>query len=99
MTVGPSQPPAEHPTTAPHWSGAAPLALELRGVTRFRGDRRILGPLDLTITGTETVAVLGANGAGKSTLLNIAATIALPSAGEIRVGGVDARKEDRKSVV
>ena len=43
--------------------------LEIRGVTKAFGDRRVLRGIDLEIAEHEAVAVIGASGSGKSTLL------------------------------
>ncbi len=45
--------------------------------------------LDLQVSKSEVLAVVGASGSGKSTLLNILAGYDTPSAGEIRVGDKD----------
>jgi NitT/TauT family transport system ATP-binding protein len=46
-----------------------------------------LGPLDLTITPGERLALLGPSGVGKSTLLNLIAGLAQPQRGRIVIGG------------
>lgn len=58
--------------------------LSLDGVEQRAADgRRLLGPLDLRLTGPERVAVTGANGAGKTTLLRLIAGTEAPSAGRV----------------
>lgn len=49
---------------------------------------RLLGPVDLRLA-ERRVAVVGANGSGKSTLARLLNGLVLPSAGHVRVDGLD----------
>jgi heme exporter protein A len=66
-------------TTAP--------AIELRGLSRYFGERTALRDLTLTVPAGTTLAVLGRNGAGKSTLLRILASLLRPHSGDVEVFG------------
>jgi len=57
--------------------------LELHGISKRYGKRKILDHVDLVLRPGETVGVLGPNGAGKSTLLSILAGRLLADQGEI----------------
>jgi polar amino acid transport system ATP-binding protein len=57
--------PGGDPAQAP---GAAPV-LEVRGVSKSFGERRVLRGVDLTVREHKAVALIGASGSGKSTLL------------------------------
>ncbi len=46
--------------------------------------RRIVGPVDLTLTGPERVAVTGPNGAGKTTLLRLITGDLAPTSGQVQ---------------
>ena len=59
--------------------------LSLNDVSVRRGDRIILGPLNVSIAQGERWVVLGPNGAGKSTLLQILATKMFPTQGIVKV--------------
>ena len=71
---------------------AAPL-VAIRGLSKHyvRGEQVIpvLVNIDLDIAAGEYIALMGPSGSGKSTLLNLIAGIDKPSAGEIRVAGID----------
>lgn len=58
-------------------------------------DAPALGPVSLEIAQGQTVALLGPNGSGKSTLARLTNALFLPSAGVVRVDGIDTRDETR----
>jgi len=82
--------------TSDRTDAAAPARqplVAIRGVSKHyvRGDQAIpvLSGIDLDVYAGDFVALMGPSGSGKSTLLNLVAGIDKPSAGEIRVAGVD----------
>jgi len=80
----------DRPDAAP---GAPRPLVAIRNVAKYyvRGDQIIpvLVDIDLDVFAGDYVALMGPSGSGKSTLLNLIAGIDKPSAGEIRVAGVD----------
>lgn len=63
--------------------------IEITDLYKFFGERRAVGPLSCSIADGEIVGLLGLNGAGKTTTLRILACDLLPSAGTVRVDGLD----------
>ena len=67
--------------------------LQVKGVHKHfgSGERRVdvLRGVDLTLSGQESIAVVGASGVGKSTLLHILGTLERPSAGDVIYEGVN----------
>ena len=57
-----------------------------------RGDRTVLGPVDLELT-ERRITVVGANGSGKSTLLRLLNGLVLPTSGSVAVDGLDTRRD------
>ncbi|WP_435068024.1 ABC transporter ATP-binding protein [Haloplanus sp. C73] len=68
-------------------------AIELDGVTKRFGDVTAVSDLDLTVPEGEVFGFLGPNGAGKSTTINMLLDFVRPTAGEVRVLGLDAERE------
>ena len=63
------------------------------GLRKTFGATLVLEDVTLDVPAGQCLAVLGPNGAGKTTLLRILATLARPSAGTLRIDGVDALRE------
>jgi putative ABC transport system ATP-binding protein len=64
--------------------------LELRGVRRhYPGGVRALDGVSLDVATGELVAVVGPSGSGKTTLLQVMGTLDRPTAGDVRLDGVD----------
>ena len=64
--------------------------LELIEVVKsYPGGVQALRGVDLAVCGGELCAIVGPSGSGKSTLLHIMGTLERPSAGVVRIAGVD----------
>ncbi len=64
---------------------------EVRFAYRRASDRTVLPEFSLHVPAGQTVALVGATGAGKSTLAKLAARFYDPTAGAVRLDGVDLR--------
>lgn len=71
--------------------------LSVRGLERRYGERTALQGLDLRISRGEVLGLLGPNGAGKTTCLQILSGNLSPTAGEVRVCGLDLRRRPRQA--
>ncbi len=73
-------------------NSAEPI-LQVKGLYKHfgSGERRVdvLCGIDLTLSGEESIAVVGASGVGKTTLLHILGTLERPSSGEVIYEGVN----------
>jgi heme exporter protein A len=67
-----------------------PAALEVEHLSKRFGSTLALDDLTWTVERGAAVALFGPNGAGKTTVLRVCATLLRPSAGSVRVFGLDA---------
>lgn len=87
----------EQTTTAPHRVGPDPgghdLAIEVRGLRRTYGRGadafEAVRGIDLAVPTGTLHALLGVNGAGKTSALDVLEGLAEPTAGEVRILGLD----------
>ncbi len=73
-------------------SREASAVIQVRNLTKSFGTRKALVGVNLDIAAGEFVALVGPNGAGKTTLLRILATLSRPTAGSVRIAGLDSMK-------
>lgn len=74
---------------------SAPI-IAARGLTRRFGAFTAVDGVDLSVAPGEIFAFLGANGSGKSTTIRMLIGLLEPTAGAIRVDGVDVRAQPRE---
>jgi ABC-2 type transport system ATP-binding protein len=65
------------------------MEIAARGLSRRFGEHRALEGVDLEVPAGTIFGLLGANGAGKTTFIRLVTGYLLPSAGTLRVGGLD----------
>jgi ABC-type nitrate/sulfonate/bicarbonate transport system ATPase subunit len=70
--------------------------IDFREICRDFGELRAAGPISLSVSRGEFVAVVGPSGCGKSTLLNMVAGMLRPSAGEVYYDGVPVTGPNRR---
>lgn len=63
--------------------------IELEHVTKKYGNKVAVNDLSLAVPAGELFAFLGPNGAGKTTTIKMMCGLLFPSAGRVRVGGLD----------
>ena len=66
--------------------------IEINGLVKDYGTRRVLNDLSLQIHAGEIVGLLGVNGAGKSTLIKCLLDLIEADAGEIKLFGISHRQ-------
>jgi ABC-2 type transport system ATP-binding protein len=67
-------------------------AIEIRGVGKRFGRKSVLDGFSMSVPAGQTFAFLGRNGAGKTTAIRMLLGLIKPDSGEIRVLGIDPRK-------
>ncbi|MEU5151079.1 thiol reductant ABC exporter subunit CydD [Streptomyces yangpuensis] len=84
-------PAAAGPAGTAELPAGAPLRIEIDGIAvRYEGrDEDSPRPVSLTVAPGECVALTGPSGAGKSTLLQVLLGFVRPTAGRVRIAGVD----------
>ena len=88
----------EAPSTAPSTGPAVGTApLEVAGLTVRYGDRVAVQGLSLSVRPGEVYGLLGSNGAGKSSTIKSVVGLVSPSAGQIRVFGIDPWREGTRA--
>ena len=85
--------PSAVPPALPAPALVAAPAVELLDVSKRYGRRWALARLDFTLQRGESLLLTGHNGSGKTTLLRLLATALRPTAGTLRVLGLDAVAE------
>ncbi|MEZ5692169.1 MAG: ABC transporter ATP-binding protein [Rickettsiales bacterium] len=70
--------------------------IELSGVYKSFGSKKVLDGIDLTIEKGESLVVIGGSGTGKSVLIKCILGILTPDKGSIKIDGVDTCKLSRK---
>ncbi len=61
--------------------------LQMRGLSKSYGERKILDRIDLDVAAREKVALIGPSGSGKTTILRAAIGLVKPEEGMIRIDG------------
>ena len=67
--------------------------LQVDGLSKRYGPRHAVSDISFEVKAGEIVGFLGPNGAGKSTTLRMITGFLAPTAGRVRVGGVDSQKD------
>jgi general nucleoside transport system ATP-binding protein len=78
---------------------AAPIVLEMRGITKTFGPVKANDEVSITLHRGEILGLLGENGAGKSTLMKILYGLYKPDAGSIFIDGEEVEIHDPKDAV
>ncbi|KQQ65260.1 ATP-binding cassette domain-containing protein [Microbacterium sp. Leaf320] len=68
-------------------------AIEVRGLRKAFGRKRVVDDLDFSVSRGEVFALLGPNGAGKTTTISILTTLTTADAGTAHVAGFDTKTQ------
>lgn len=63
--------------------------IQAKGIEKSFGALKVLKGIDLSVSKSEVISIMGASGAGKSTLLQILGTLSTPDAGTLMIDGVN----------
>lgn len=78
-------------------SGPEKIRLEEATYTYPGKDAPSLGPVSLTLTRGEVIAVVGENGAGKSTLIRLLTSLTVPTSGSVAWDGIPTSDADQRT--
>ena len=67
--------------------------IEIKGLTKKYGSFTAVDAIDLQVPAGQLFGFLGPNGAGKTTTLRMIAGILQPTAGQVKIGGIDIAKD------
>ncbi|MFB4264148.1 ABC transporter ATP-binding protein [Nonomuraea sp. GTA35] len=76
--------------------GRSAAAIEVAGLRMAYGEKEVLRDVTFTVSPGEVIALLGPNGAGKTTTIEILEGFRKPSAGHVRVLGVEPARGDER---
>ena len=65
------------------------IALSVSGLHKQYGSKTAVDGVSFEVAGNEIVGLLGPNGAGKTTTINMILGVLEPTAGQIRINGID----------
>jgi phospholipid/cholesterol/gamma-HCH transport system ATP-binding protein len=92
----PARPPAGAP--APDATAEREPRIQLRGLFKSFGPKRVLEGLDLEVAGGESMVVIGASGTGKSVTLKHIIGLLKPDSGSVVVDGVAIEGLDNRAI-
>jgi ATP-binding cassette subfamily B protein len=84
--------------TYPRVDQVSVASLEQRPGAEHEDGRAVLQGVSASVEPGQVVALVGPSGAGKTTLTNLVARLYDPTAGTVRIGGVDLRDADLESL-
>lgn len=100
MTEAPNAGPPQvgaHPlgrsAAVPGGRGANELAIDVKGLNKSYGGRKVVDAVDMQVATGRIVGFLGPNGSGKTTSLRMLCGLLTPDAGEGQVLGLDFRRQ------
>ncbi len=80
---------AQAHTTGIHTAQATTAMLEVEGLVKIYGIRRVVDGVDFEVHRGEIVGLLGPNGAGKTTCFRMTCGMIEPNAGKVKLQGID----------
>ena len=72
-------------------------AIQILGLSKEYGRRRVVDALELTVPAGELFALLGVNGAGKSTTIKMLSCLTVPTQGDARIMGRSVRTDSYRA--